>query len=207
MESLFKDAVAPLTDFVQAHAEWAGPIVFVICFLESVSIVSAFIPATILLIGIGSLATAGVLDLGELSAWGIVGSGLGFWISYEGGKRYARQISALPWLVKRPELVARGHEFFTRWGGMAIVVGRFVGPGRVVVPMLAGTLGVQPRAFHLANWLSAVVWAPLLLAPTAIGAWLTAWLEGLPSGLRSSIALAVVGIVTILVVRFFKGRQ
>ena len=77
MEALFKDAVAPLTDFVQAHAEWGGPIVFAICFLESVAIVSAFIPATILLIGIGSLATAGLLDLGELSAWGIVGSGLG----------------------------------------------------------------------------------------------------------------------------------
>jgi len=77
MEEFFKDAVAPLTNFVQAHDEWAGPIVFVICLLESVAIVSAFIPATILLIGIGSLATAGVLDLGELSAWGIVGAGLG----------------------------------------------------------------------------------------------------------------------------------
>ncbi len=202
METLFKDAVAPLTDFVQAHAEWAGPIVFAICFLESVAIVSAFIPATILLIGIGSLATAGVLDLGELSAWGIVGAGLGFWISYEGGKRYARQIEALPWLVKRPALMARGHEFFTRWGALAVAVGRFVGPGRVVVPMLAGTLGVNPRAFHLANWISAVLWAPLLLAPTAISAWLTARLEELPASLRSSIALAVVAIIVILVAAF-----
>ena len=206
MEDLFKDAAAPLTAYVQSHGEWAGPIVFLICFLESLAIVSALVPATVLLFGIGGLATAGLLDLGEMSLWGIAGAGLGFWVSYEGGKRYATQIEGWSWLKNRPELIVRGHQFFDRWGVMAVFVGRFIGPARVVVPMLAGTLGVDAKRFHLANWISAVIWAPLLLAPTAIGAWLTARMEELPPTLRSSIAIAVVAIA-IIVFRWFRQRS
>jgi len=206
MEALFKDAVAPLTAYLASHSQWAGPIVFLICFLESLAIVSAFVPATVLLFGIGGLATAGLLDLGELSLWGIAGAGLGFWISYEGGRRYAAQIEGFSWLAKRPELLARGHQFFERWGAMAIFVGRFVGPGRVVVPMLAGTLGVDARRFHLANWVSAIVWTPLLLAPTAIGAWLSARLEELPPTLRSSIAITILAIA-VIAFRAYRQRR
>jgi membrane protein DedA with SNARE-associated domain len=198
MEALFADLFAPLTGFVETHAAWAGPIVFAICFLESLAIVSAIIPATVMLIGIGGLATAGVLDLGTLAAWGIAGGGLGFWVSYEGGRRYARRIEAIGWLARRPELVARGRGFFERWGVMAVFIGRFVGPARVVVPLLAGTLGVDARRFHLANWASAILWAPLLLAPTAIAAWLTAELEALPPATRSAVSLAVIGCAVVV---------
>jgi len=206
METLFKDAAAPLTRLVETHAEWAGVIVFVICFLECLTIVSAFMPATVLLIGIGSLAAAGVLDLVTLSLWGIAGAGLGFWVSYEGGKRYARQIEALPWLAKRPELVARGHAIFERWGAMAVFIGRFIGPARVVVATLAGTLGVSPRAFHVANWASAILWAPLLLAPTTIGTWLAKEAEALPQPIRTSIVIALAAIL-VIVIRAMRERR
>lgn len=206
METLFTDAAAPLTRFVETHAEWAGAIVFVICFLESLAIVSAIVPATVLLIGIGSLAAAGLLDLATLSMWGIVGAGLGFWMSYEGGRRWSREIEALPWLVKRPELVARGHAFFERWGAMAVFIGRFIGPARVVVPMLAGTLGVRAPAFHLANWASAILWAPMLLAPTTIGTWVAREIEALPPPMRASIAIALAAIV-VIVIRSFRGPR
>jgi membrane protein DedA with SNARE-associated domain len=206
MEQLFKDAAAPLTDFVQNHGVWAGPIVFLICFLESVAIVSAFIPATVLLLGIGGLATAGLLDLGEMSLWGIVGAGLGHWISYEGGRRYAAQIENIGWIKARPELLVRGHQFFERWGAMAVFVGRFIGPARVVTPMLAGTLGVEPRRFHLANWISAILWAPLLLAPTAIGVWISDQLEQLPPTLRGAISITVLAIAAIAFAAYRQRR-
>lgn len=206
MEALFKDAVAPLTHFVETHGAWAGPIVFLICFLESVAIVSAFIPATVLLLGIGGLATAGLLDLGEMSLWGIVGAGLGHWISYEGGRRYATRIENIAWIKARPELLVRGHQFFDRWGAMAVFVGRFIGPARVVTPMLAGTLGVEAKRFHLANWTSAILWAPLLLAPTTIGVWLTERLEQLPPTLRSAIAITILAIAAIAFAAYRQRR-
>ena len=81
---------------------------------------------------------------------------------------------------------------------MAGFIGRFVGPARVVVPLLAGRLGVDARRFHLANWASAILWAPLLLAPTAIAAWLTAELEALPPATRSAVSLAVIGCAVVV---------
>ncbi|MBL8702792.1 MAG: DedA family protein [Alphaproteobacteria bacterium] len=206
METLFQDAAAPLTHFVETHAAWAGAIVFAICFLESLALVSAIVPATVMLIGIGSLAAAGLLDLGTLSLWGIAGAGLGFWISFEAGRRYAKEIEALPWLQRRPELVARGHAFFERWGAMAVFAGRFVGPARVVVPMLAGTLGVEARSFHVANWASAILWAPLLLAPSSIGNWLAREIAALPPPVRASILIAL-GALVVVAIRAFRGRR
>lgn len=201
-----EELAAPFTALIEANAALAGPIVFAICFLESLAIVSAVVPATILLVGIGSLAAAGIVDLGALSLWGIAGGGLGYWASYEAGRRWDDRIEALPWLARRPHLVANAHRLFERWGVLAVFASRFIGPGRIVVPLLAGTLGVRPRGFHVANWTSAIVWAPLLLAPTTIGAWLTAQLERLPPSLRSFVLIGLLG-VTFIVIRFMRQRR
>jgi membrane protein DedA with SNARE-associated domain len=75
---------------------------------------------------------------------------------------------------------------------MAVFVGRFVGPARVVVPLLAGTLGVDSRRFHIANWVSAIAWAPLLLAPTTIAAAMQTWLESMPAEHRSLVSLTII---------------
>lgn len=194
METMFDDAMEPLTAFVKANAGSAGPIVFLICFAESLAIVTLFVPATVMLFAIGGLATAGLLDLGELSLWGTAGAGLGYWASYAVGRRYGREIEALPWLARRPQLVARGHRFFERWGALAVGVSRFVGPARVVVPLFAGSMGVSPRTFHIANWLSAALWAPAMLAPTAIAAWLTAELQALSPAMRSSVMILLIAL-------------
>jgi membrane protein DedA with SNARE-associated domain len=195
MEQLFEPLVAPLNGWIDAHRAWAGPVVFAICFLESLALVSALIPATIMLIGIGALVAAGALDFWTLAAWGSAGAGLGFWASYEIGARWSARILAIGPVARRPELVARGHELFARWGAAAVFVGRFIGVGRVVVPLMAGTMGVRPLQFHVTNWLSALIWAPLLLAPTLIASWTTAQIEALPPPIRTSIAIVLIGLL------------
>ena len=56
-----------------------------------------------------------------------------------------------------------------------MAVGRFFGPARAVVPLVAGMFGVARLPFQIANLASAVVWAFVLLAP---GAGLVEWLKG-----------------------------
>ena len=197
MEAFFAPLTAPFAAWVETHGAWAGPLVFLICFGESLVIVSALVPATILLLAIGTLAASGKLSLVELSLWGIAGAGLGYWASYEMGRRWSARILALGWLARRPELVARGHAFFARWGAGAVFVSRFVGPGRVVVPLLAGALGERPRGFHVGNWISAIVWTPLLLAPATIADRATGWIEALPREWRTTVVLAVVAAAVI----------
>jgi membrane protein DedA with SNARE-associated domain len=197
METFFAPLTAPFAAWVETHAGWAGPLVFVICFGESLVIVSALVPATILLLAIGTLAASGQLDLATLCLWGIAGAGLGYWASYELGRRWSARILALGWLARRPELVRRGHDFFARWGAGAVFVSRFFGPGRVVVPLLAGALGERPRGFHLGNWLSAILWTPMLLAPATIAERLSAAIEALPREWRTTAVLAVVAAAVI----------
>ncbi len=190
---------SPLIEFARSHIEWAGPLVFLLCLLESLAIVSALIPSTLLLLGIGSLAAAGLVSLLELSVWGVVGAGMGYWVSYAAGQRYGTRIESLGFLARRPEWISRGHHFFERWGSIAILASRFIPPGRAIVPLMAGAMGGRAVGFHLGNWLSAALWVPVMLAPASIGVALAEQLEQASPQTRSLLLIAlVVGIILLV---------
>lgn len=62
---------------------------------------------------------------------------------------------------------------------MGCLFGRFFGPFRAVVPLVAGICAMPQRHFQLANLSSAVIWAFGLLAPGAFG---LKWMAGLMGG-------------------------
>ena len=64
-------------------------------------------------------------------------------------------------------MVERGERFFDRLGPWAVFVGRFFGPARAVVPLIAGIFAMPAILFQSANVASALVWAFALLAPGA----------------------------------------
>jgi membrane protein DedA with SNARE-associated domain len=88
---------------------------------------------------------------------------MGDWLSYWLGWHYHEQISRMWPLSRYPDLLPRGHAFFERWGAWAIVLGRFSGPLRASVPIVAGILQMPTLTFQIANWLSAALWAFVLL--------------------------------------------
>ncbi len=195
LETLF----APVLEFLRAHLHWSGPVVLLLSFIESLAIVSAFVPATLLLLAIGSLAAAGLVSLAELCAWGVFGGGLGYWASYELGRRYSQRIESIGFLARRPDWVSRGHQFFERWGSLAVAVSRFIPLARAVVPLLAGAMGGSRKRFQLASWLSALIWAPLMLAPASLGLALAAELQQASPQTRALIMIGiVVGVVWLL---------
>ncbi|MFM7569155.1 MAG: DedA family protein [Betaproteobacteria bacterium] len=191
-DGFFEQLFAPILDLVREHRQWAPPIVFVLCFVESLAIVSAFLPATLLLLAIGSLAAAGVVSLLELAVWGTIGAGLGYWVSFEAGRRYGSRIESLGFFARRPEWIERGHRFFERWGSVAVLLSRFIPIGRAVIPLLAGAMGNRRASFQVANWLSAVLWAPLMLAPASIGVALADQLKDASPQTRAIVLIAIV---------------
>jgi membrane protein DedA with SNARE-associated domain len=64
-----------------------------------------------------------------------------------------------------PDLLPRGQAFFHKWGVAGVFIGRFFGPLRAAVPLVAGTCGMPLLPFMLANLASALVWATGILAP------------------------------------------
>lgn len=160
--------VHELVAFIAAHAAWTAPIMFVVAFGESFAFLSLLFPGTAIMIAAGALIPSGAVPVLPLLAGGIAGAALGDGVSYWIGLRFGHHVPKLWPFTKRPELLERGHAFFHKHGGKSIFIGRFFGPVRAVIPLVAGMMGMPARTFWIANVASALIWAPLLLVPGAL---------------------------------------
>lgn len=153
-----------IKEFVLAHRDWAIPIVGVLAFGESIAFVSLLLPFWGILVAIGAVIGTDNVPL-FVGIWlaASIGAALGDWVSYWLGYHYNEQIGNMWPLSKYPQLMPRGHAFFERWGVWAIVIGRFSGPFRATVPIIAGITRMPLLKFQIANWGSAFVWGFVLL--------------------------------------------
>ena len=152
-----------VVDFVRANEHWALPVVFILSFGESLAFVSVFLPATVALLGIGGLIGASGLSFFPICAAAALGATLGDWLSYWLGVTFKEPIGKIWPLSRYPDLLPRGHAFVERFGFYAIFLGRFFGPLRAIVPLVAGILTMPFWPFQLANVSSAIVWAVALM--------------------------------------------
>jgi membrane protein DedA with SNARE-associated domain len=158
--------------FTSEHRFWAGPIVFGLAFAESMVVLSLVVPFTTVIIASGALIGAGTLDPWIVLPWGIAGAAFGDAVSYWIGLHFDDKVPRVWPFRDKPELLEDGHRFFRRWGVMAVFIGRFFGPLRAVVPVIAGMMDMPQRKFQIANVVSAIVWMPALMLPGAIAGYL-----------------------------------
>lgn len=167
-----------LLEFIRLNQGWAVPIVFVMAFAESLAFVALLVPATVILWGVGAMIGATGINFWPIWLAAAIGAGLGDWLSYWLGYHYHEQIARMWPLSKYPELMPKAKAFFEKWGAPGVFIGRFFGPLRAAVPLVAGAAEMPRVPFQIANWTSAFVWATVTLAPGAIGAeWLRRWLH------------------------------
>lgn len=175
-----QDAADWLMAFAKAHPESAFLIAFVVSFGESFAGLSFLVPGTTILIGLGAMLRVMGTDLaGFWPTWmaAAVGAILGDWISYWFGHRYHEHVLDM-WPVKRYRgQMETALAFFGRWGTWAIFLGRFMGPFRATVPLVAGVSRMPFWPFQIANISSALIWSASLLLLGAVGwdAIKTAW--------------------------------
>ena len=148
---------------VKTHPDLAALLIGLTAFGESFAVISFLIPGTTILVAAGTLVTKGVLDPVSVGAAAAVGAILGDAISYWIGLAFGR---ALPnhWPFKKHQAsLERGVHFFEKYGWLSVFIGRFLGPLRAFVPLVAGMCRMPVVPFYSANVLSAVIWAPALL--------------------------------------------
>jgi membrane protein DedA with SNARE-associated domain len=155
--------VQPTLDFIAAHGDWAGVVMFITAFGESFALLSLLFPGTSLLIAAGALMQASGSSYVPVIVGAVLGATLGDSVSYWLGRRYGGGIARLWPFSRNPELLPGGIRFFERHGGKSVFIGRFFGPVRAVVPLAAGLMRMPRGAFWFANVTSALVWAPMLL--------------------------------------------
>ncbi|MCS0494698.1 DedA family protein [Ancylobacter sp. MQZ15Z-1] len=153
--------------FVQAHAHWTPYIAFLLAFGESLAVVSLFVPATVILIGMGPIIEAGGIALLPVWAGAAAGAALGDAVSYWVGFRLKGRARYIWPFSRHPQILVRGEHFFHRHGSWSVFIGRFFGPIRAVIPLVAGMFAMPQFVFQMANIASAMLWAFLLLAPGA----------------------------------------
>lgn len=167
--SLTQDIMGILRD----HNGWVLPAIFVLAFGESLAFVSLLLPATVILLAAGALIAE--LNISFLAAALAAAGGafFGDWFSFLFARRYRQRIHHF-WPFRRyPDLLPRGEAFFSRWGDMSVFFGRFLGPLRATVPLIAGMCHMSFWRFQLANLSSALIWGGGILAPGALGlSWL-----------------------------------
>lgn len=156
--------VATLVAFIKEHRGWAAPVVLALAFGESLAFVSLVLPFWGVLVAIGTIIGAtGGADFWVVLTAAAIGAALGDWFSYWLGYHYHEQIARMWPLNRYPELLPKGHDFFERWGAGAVWLGRFTGPLRASVPIIAGAVRMPQVSFQIANWGSAFLWAFVLM--------------------------------------------
>lgn len=163
--SLFTNSLQPLILWLHSHPNWAVVITFLISFAESLAIIGSIIPGSLTMTAIGLLAGSGVIrmDLTFLAA--TCGAIAGDSVSYMIGYIFSDRLMNM-WPFKRfPHWFVKGKEYFARHGGKSVMIGRFIGPLRSIIPVIAGMMHMQQWRFFLANAMSAVGWAILYLFP------------------------------------------
>jgi undecaprenyl-diphosphatase len=178
----------PIIAWVDANPHWAGAAVFLVSFTESMAIVGLLVPGVAMMFAAGALIAAGALDFGPVFAWAVAGAVAGDGLSYWLGRRFSDRMRRIWPFTRHPETLVQGEAFFSRYGGKSVALGRFFGPVRAVIPLVAGMMGMSPSRFLVANVLSAIAWAPAYLLP------------GIVLGASLQLASEVAGRLVLLIV-------
>ncbi|MGB8623486.1 MAG: LssY C-terminal domain-containing protein [Paracoccaceae bacterium] len=187
---------------LQSLGVWAYWVLALGAMFEAIVFTGIVIPGSLMVIAGGLLVNTGSIDFLDLIWFAAGGAILGAEISFRLGRASARGLSARTDLGQTG-YAKRSQELLKRYGGFAMVIGRFFGPLSAFVPFSAAMAGMSHRYFTRWNVISAVPYALIL---PALGYFFGDALKAFgPMATRVLIfglaALAVLAILWFIVVR------
>jgi len=162
---MFADFINTLTQLIDQYPTWAGLIVCLVAMLESLAIIGVIVPGVAIMFTIGALISNGTLDMVSTVLWAAAGASFGDGLSFALGKHYDKKIYHVTWFKKNPHVLKNGHVFFEKYGAISILIGRFIGPIRAVIPLVAGILDMPIKHYIPTNLIASALWAPAYLMP------------------------------------------
>ncbi len=170
-------------------------------FGESFVLTGMFVPGTVLLVIMGGLIPQGAYTFSDLVLFAVIGSILGDAASYEIGRIGRFQVTRFR--VVRAYL-GRGESFFTTYGTKSVILGRFIGPIRPIIPFVAGVSHMKRFPFYLCNIVSAVGWSvSYLLLGYAFG---YAWKAALAWS-SAAVSAIVVVLLAVFLTRWYRTSK
>lgn len=191
-----RNAEPILNDFIQNHGAWVYALTFGVIFAETGLVVCPFLPGDSLLFVIGTFCAKGSMDLWLTLVLLIVAAILGDAVNYHLGKFFGPRVFRGEGLGLWGKLLNRKHldranAFYEKYGGKAVILGRFVPIVRTFVPFVAGAGAMNYQRFVVYNVLGAVLWVGIC---TIAGY----YFGGLP-WVKKNFEIVVLGIIVVSV--------
>ena len=162
--------LSQLNQWLSDHSSLILPAVAVIAFIESFAIAGIIVPGVALLFSVAALASLSQIPVESVLLAAFLGAVAGDVLSFFIGRAFHDRLREVWPFSRYPEAMAKGEQFFSKYGTISVVIGRFVGPLRPVLPLTAGMLHMPSGKFISINILSACAWAPAYILPGYLGA-------------------------------------
>lgn len=171
-----------------------------IVFAETGLLVGFLLPGDTLLIAAGVLTASNEFGVniwgvcGAISLAAFLGGEVGYLIGHKAGPRvFERNENGL--FSKKN--VERTNAFFTRYGGMAVILARFVPILRTFAPVAAGVGHMNYKKYTLYNLIGAIVWGTGL---TMVGYLAAVYIPGVSDFVQNYIDLVLLGVIVIVLI-------
>jgi membrane-associated protein len=145
--------------FVRDYGMWVYALLFLIVFVETGLVVMPFLPGDSLLFVVGALCGAGLMNFSVACTVLVVAAILGDQCNYTIGRYFGPKV--FKWENSRffnKAAFDRTHHFYERYGGITIVVARFMPFLRTFAPFVAGVAEMSRVKFTLYNVGGALIW-------------------------------------------------
>ena len=148
-----------LATFVQTYGTWVYALLFVIIFVETGVVVMPFLPGDSLLFVVGALCGAGLMNLPLVIALLIAAAILGNQSNYTIGRHFGPKV--FQWENSRffnKQAFNQAHAFYEKYGGITIVLARFMPFLRTFAPFVAGVAQMTRRKFTVYDVTGGTLW-------------------------------------------------
>ena len=154
-----------LEAFVAQYGAWVYALLFLIIFVETGVVVMPFLPGDSLLFIVGAMCGVGLMNLPLVMGLLLAAAILGDQTNYTIGRYFGPRV--FQWEESR-FFSRRGfdqaHAFYEKYGGITIILARFMPFVRTFVPFVAGVAEMTRSKFSFFNVVGAVIWVVGLLS-------------------------------------------
>jgi membrane-associated protein len=153
-----------LRDFVAQHGNWVYALLFLIVFVETGLVVMPFLPGDSLLFIVGTLCGAELMSLPVALGLLLLAAIAGDQTNYTIGRYFGPKV--FRWENSRffnRAAFDKAHAFYERYGGITIVLARFMPFIRTFVPFVAGVAEMTRSKFTAYNVIGGLIWVVGLL--------------------------------------------
>jgi len=184
------DSVAALAT---QYGHWIYAILFLVIFAETGLVVFPFLPGDSILFISGTVVATADLNIHALVVVLLAAAILGDTVNYSVGHYIGPKVFERPdsrWFRKRH--LQQTQAFYDKYGGVTIIIGRFVPIIRTFAPFLAGVAGMSYRRFLAFNVVGAIGWITSLVY--------AGYLFGNIPWVKQNLSLIVIAIVVVSVI-------